>query len=292
MCNWVYFSLAECNCSPCGTDSCHPRTGQCFCKTGVTGQHCDRCEVRATSIQGRCLSLARGRGAAPMASAPAPRAERCWQPGGEGWICTICLFAAKACYRAGSKRWRHRSAAAWAVRGTLWETAISPIFLSASSMGIAGQGQVCRAMPWHVWVLSAAPHLCCVDMSFAVVKTLLGSRAGVARRLSLPREGSTRALLLSRAPTVLLLPRRDTMASRAAPAAGGVTATSALWAAAVTRRPASAAACPASAARAASSAPRATGASARAAVRVSPASRVSRPACGGVGQGGGGTRAR
>lgn len=40
------FSLAECNCSPCGTDSCHPQTGQCFCKAGVTGQHCDHCEVR------------------------------------------------------------------------------------------------------------------------------------------------------------------------------------------------------------------------------------------------------
>lgn len=66
VCNWVYFSLAECNCSPCGTDSCHPRTGQCFCKTGVTGQHCDRCEVRALCVLGQCLSLVEGRGVAPV----------------------------------------------------------------------------------------------------------------------------------------------------------------------------------------------------------------------------------
>ncbi|XP_010217993.1 PREDICTED: laminin subunit alpha-5 [Tinamus guttatus] len=37
-------NCTQCHCSPCGTDSCHPQTGQCFCKAGVTGQHCDRCE--------------------------------------------------------------------------------------------------------------------------------------------------------------------------------------------------------------------------------------------------------
>ncbi|XP_010149624.1 PREDICTED: laminin subunit alpha-5, partial [Eurypyga helias] len=37
-------NCTQCNCSPCGTESCHPQTGQCFCKTGVTGQHCDHCE--------------------------------------------------------------------------------------------------------------------------------------------------------------------------------------------------------------------------------------------------------
>lgn len=35
----------ECNCSPCGMASCDPHTGQCNCKSGVTGIHCDRCEV-------------------------------------------------------------------------------------------------------------------------------------------------------------------------------------------------------------------------------------------------------
>ncbi|XP_059569197.1 laminin subunit alpha-5 isoform X3 [Alligator mississippiensis] len=33
-----------CSCSPCGTESCDPRTGRCLCKAGVTGQHCDRCQ--------------------------------------------------------------------------------------------------------------------------------------------------------------------------------------------------------------------------------------------------------
>lgn len=34
-----------CNCSPCGTAHCDPHTGQCHCKSGVVGSHCDRCEV-------------------------------------------------------------------------------------------------------------------------------------------------------------------------------------------------------------------------------------------------------
>nr|XP_019933838.1 PREDICTED: laminin subunit alpha-5-like [Paralichthys olivaceus] len=37
-------NCTECSCSPCGTDSCDPRTGQCRCKPGVTGPRCDRCE--------------------------------------------------------------------------------------------------------------------------------------------------------------------------------------------------------------------------------------------------------
>lgn len=36
-----------CSCSPCGTASCDPHTGQCHCKPGVTGALCDRCEVSA-----------------------------------------------------------------------------------------------------------------------------------------------------------------------------------------------------------------------------------------------------
>ncbi|XP_058499238.1 laminin subunit alpha-5 isoform X1 [Solea solea] len=37
-------NCTKCNCSPCGTDKCDPHTGQCRCKPGVTGLHCDRCE--------------------------------------------------------------------------------------------------------------------------------------------------------------------------------------------------------------------------------------------------------
>ncbi|KAM9752098.1 laminin subunit alpha-5 isoform 2-T2 [Menidia menidia] len=37
-------NCTECSCSPCGTESCDPHTGQCRCKEGVTGPRCDRCE--------------------------------------------------------------------------------------------------------------------------------------------------------------------------------------------------------------------------------------------------------
>uniref|UniRef100_A0A8C8RBX0 Laminin subunit alpha-5 n=1 Tax=Pelusios castaneus TaxID=367368 RepID=A0A8C8RBX0_9SAUR len=37
-------NCTRCSCSPCGTESCDPRTGRCLCKPGVTGQHCDQCQ--------------------------------------------------------------------------------------------------------------------------------------------------------------------------------------------------------------------------------------------------------
>ncbi|XP_045913044.1 laminin subunit alpha-5 isoform X2 [Micropterus dolomieu] len=36
-------NCTKCNCSPCGTESCDPQTGQCRCKVGVSGLHCERC---------------------------------------------------------------------------------------------------------------------------------------------------------------------------------------------------------------------------------------------------------
>ncbi|XP_016088609.1 laminin subunit alpha-5-like [Sinocyclocheilus grahami] len=37
-------NCTRCNCSPCGTERCDPHTGQCHCKPGVVGAHCDLCE--------------------------------------------------------------------------------------------------------------------------------------------------------------------------------------------------------------------------------------------------------
>uniref|UniRef100_A0A452HN43 Laminin subunit alpha-5 n=1 Tax=Gopherus agassizii TaxID=38772 RepID=A0A452HN43_9SAUR len=37
-------NCTRCNCLPCGTELCDPRTGRCLCKPGVTGQHCDCCQ--------------------------------------------------------------------------------------------------------------------------------------------------------------------------------------------------------------------------------------------------------
>ncbi|XP_024119648.2 laminin subunit alpha-5 isoform X2 [Oryzias melastigma] len=37
-------NCTKCDCSPCGTKSCDPHSGQCHCKPGVTGARCERCE--------------------------------------------------------------------------------------------------------------------------------------------------------------------------------------------------------------------------------------------------------
>lgn len=42
-----FFFLFRCNCNPIGSTNgqCDIETGQCECQPGVTGQHCERCEV-------------------------------------------------------------------------------------------------------------------------------------------------------------------------------------------------------------------------------------------------------
>lgn len=42
----VFCFITECDCSPCGTESCDPHTGQCRCKPGVSGPRCEHCVVR------------------------------------------------------------------------------------------------------------------------------------------------------------------------------------------------------------------------------------------------------
>ncbi|XP_051914619.1 laminin subunit alpha-5 isoform X3 [Hippocampus zosterae] len=37
-------NCTQCSCSPCGTESCDPHTGQCRCKPGVIGSHCHQCQ--------------------------------------------------------------------------------------------------------------------------------------------------------------------------------------------------------------------------------------------------------
>lgn len=41
----IYVGCETCKCNPIGAYniSCSVNSGQCFCKPGVTGQHCDRC---------------------------------------------------------------------------------------------------------------------------------------------------------------------------------------------------------------------------------------------------------
>lgn len=45
--NCLSLPVHRCNCNPIGSISgdCDINSGQCECQPGVTGQHCDRCEV-------------------------------------------------------------------------------------------------------------------------------------------------------------------------------------------------------------------------------------------------------
>uniref|UniRef100_A0A3B3DZW0 Laminin EGF-like domain-containing protein n=1 Tax=Oryzias melastigma TaxID=30732 RepID=A0A3B3DZW0_ORYME len=57
----------QCDCSPCGTKSCDPHSGQCHCKPGVTGARCERCECApgfwdygANGCKSECAGRAEG----------------------------------------------------------------------------------------------------------------------------------------------------------------------------------------------------------------------------------------
>lgn len=50
-------SCQSCNCEQQGieSDGCDAKTGQCYCKPGVVGKRCDKCELPRTFLQnGRC----------------------------------------------------------------------------------------------------------------------------------------------------------------------------------------------------------------------------------------------
>ncbi|XP_051961295.1 laminin subunit alpha-5-like [Xyrauchen texanus] len=44
-------NCTKCNCFPCGTAHCDHHTGQCLCKPGIVGAHCDRCEDGAFGFE-------------------------------------------------------------------------------------------------------------------------------------------------------------------------------------------------------------------------------------------------
>ncbi|CAJ0568741.1 unnamed protein product, partial [Mesorhabditis spiculigera] len=52
----------ECDCHPDGSlhGSCHPLTGECECKPGVTGRDCSRCQERHAFINRKCTSCDQG----------------------------------------------------------------------------------------------------------------------------------------------------------------------------------------------------------------------------------------
>uniref|UniRef100_A0AAZ3R377 Laminin subunit alpha-5 n=1 Tax=Oncorhynchus tshawytscha TaxID=74940 RepID=A0AAZ3R377_ONCTS len=85
-------NCSRCNCSPCGTASCDPHTGQCQCKPGVTGPHCNCCEDGAFGYEScsgcrRCDCDA----AAALVQPCDPRNGSCaCQPGVNGPNCRQC----------------------------------------------------------------------------------------------------------------------------------------------------------------------------------------------------------
>ncbi|KAL1020660.1 hypothetical protein UPYG_G00002990 [Umbra pygmaea] len=85
-------NCTRCNCSPCGTASCDPHTGQCHCKPGVTGKHCGHCIDGAYGFEAcsgchRCDCSA----AAALVQPCDPRSGSCaCQPGVSGPDCHQC----------------------------------------------------------------------------------------------------------------------------------------------------------------------------------------------------------
>uniref|UniRef100_A0A8C9WEB0 Laminin, alpha 5 n=1 Tax=Scleropages formosus TaxID=113540 RepID=A0A8C9WEB0_SCLFO len=85
-------NCTRCNCSPCGTASCDPRSGECHCKPGVTGARCDHCETGSFGFEtcGGCQRCNCDAAAALIHSCD-PRNGTCaCQPGVNGPHCRQC----------------------------------------------------------------------------------------------------------------------------------------------------------------------------------------------------------
>ncbi|XP_037333672.2 laminin subunit alpha-5 isoform X2 [Pungitius pungitius] len=80
------------NCSPCGTESCDPQTGQCRCKAGVTGPSCDRCEVGSFGFElcSGCRHCDCDASAALVQTCDPQSGQCACQPGVNGPNCKQC----------------------------------------------------------------------------------------------------------------------------------------------------------------------------------------------------------
>uniref|UniRef100_A0A672MXZ0 Laminin, alpha 5 n=1 Tax=Sinocyclocheilus grahami TaxID=75366 RepID=A0A672MXZ0_SINGR len=80
----------RCNCSPCGTAHCDPHTGQCHCKPGVVGAHCDRCEAFGFDSCAGCHKCDCDAAAALIQPCDPVNGSCACQPGVNGPNCRQC----------------------------------------------------------------------------------------------------------------------------------------------------------------------------------------------------------
>nr|XP_057906923.1 laminin subunit alpha-5 isoform X1 [Doryrhamphus excisus] len=85
-------NCTKCSCSPCGTESCDPLTGQCRCKAGVTGLHCDRCQDGSFGFEscGGCRSCDCDASAALVRPCDPQSGQCACRPGVNGPNCRQC----------------------------------------------------------------------------------------------------------------------------------------------------------------------------------------------------------
>ncbi|KAG8513302.1 Laminin subunit alpha-5 [Galemys pyrenaicus] len=81
----------RCDCSPCGSEGCDPRSGRCLCKAGVKGPRCDRCQEGHFGFEtcGGCQPCACGPAAESDECHPQSGQCRC-RPGAGGPQCRDC----------------------------------------------------------------------------------------------------------------------------------------------------------------------------------------------------------
>ncbi|KAG9474548.1 hypothetical protein GDO78_004706 [Eleutherodactylus coqui] len=102
-------NCTSCNCSPCGTDTCEPRTGRCQCKAGVTGPTCNRCEEGYFGFDGcsGCQRCSCGGGSTSSTCDPQTGQCHCL-PGVTGSRCQQCApgywsFGSNGCTKCHCK---------------------------------------------------------------------------------------------------------------------------------------------------------------------------------------------